>query len=75
MKNTKVCPKCGSHEVVIVSTGVSGPFRDDIAIGILHFAIPVTRRLCCGCGFMELWVDDPENLDKIKNKYDRGQSE
>jgi hypothetical protein len=32
-------------------------------------AVKVTRYLCASCGFIEEWVDSPDDLAKLKKKY------
>jgi len=32
--------------------------------------IPVTRYMCCHCGYSEEWVDSPEDIAKIEKSYD-----
>lgn len=30
---------------------------------------PVTRYICCTCGYTEEWIDNKEHLDKLFNKH------
>lgn len=71
MRNTKVCGKCGSHDIVVVpgSVGIGGVGNNIMAGYTISSAVKVARYLCSGCGFMEEWVDDPDGLEKIKKKY------
>lgn len=67
MKNTKICPKCGSCEVVRVD-GYAGAYGsgNNIMTGHTIFsAIDVNRYVCCGCGFTEEWIDR-EDIEKLK---------
>ena len=73
MRNTKVCPKCGSSDLVVVPGTIGGygsgnniPLKPSLWI---FRAVKVTRYLCCGCGFSEEWIDDPQDREKIKKKY------
>ena len=72
MKNTNVCPKCGSNDIVRVD-GMSGTFSSkwySIPMGMITAnAIPVTRYVCINCGFIEDWVDIKEDREKIKERY------
>jgi ribosomal protein S27AE len=74
MKNTKVCPKCGSRDIIIVpgSINMFGA-GDNIPTGLNILggtvAIMVTRHLCGKCGFIEEWVEDPKDREKLKRKY------
>jgi hypothetical protein len=71
MRKTKVCPKCDSRDIAVIpgSVGVHGT-GNNIRVGWTIFSsIKVTRYMCCECGFSEEWVDDPEDREKIREKY------
>ena len=40
---------------------------NDIHVGF--GTVKVTRYLCGSCGFSEEWIDSPEDLHKLKEKY------
>jgi hypothetical protein len=65
MKKTGACPKCGSREIVNIPSSAG-------AFGAVFSAVKVSHYLCGGCGFIEEWIDDPENREKIKKKYGKG---
>lgn len=66
MKNTYICPKCKSEDIVRVP-GADGV--NNIQVGWSIFsAIPVHRYVCCECGFSEEWIDRDDIL-KLKEKY------
>ena len=68
MKNTKICPKCQSFEIVRFE-GYSGPYGtgNNIITGRTAFsAVNVHRYVCTRCGFIEEWVDECD-LEKIKS--------
>jgi hypothetical protein len=45
---------------------------NNIEFGITNFsAIKVTRYLCASCGFIEEWIDSPDDIAKLKKKYAR----
>ena len=70
MKNTKKCPKCGSHEIIKIP-GKAGAYGsgNNIPIGAsILSAVPVDRYLCTECGYSEEWVD-LDNLEKVEKKY------
>ncbi len=49
---------------------------DNILVGWTTFsAVKVTRYLCCACGFSEEWIDNPEDVAKIKKKYGSNEGE
>lgn len=67
MKNTKLCPKCGSYDIVRID-GYAGPYGtgNNIMTGNSIFsAVNVNRYICCACGFTEEWIDR-NDLEKIK---------
>jgi len=73
MKQTNVCPKCNSHGIIRIP-GIAGAYGsgNNIPIGKTIFsAIKVTRYLCGHCGFSEEWIDDPGDLEKLKDKFGR----
>ena len=70
MKNTKVCAKCNSNNILRVE-GYSGCYGagNNIRIGASVFdAVNVNRYLCCDCGFSEEWID-LEDIPKVVQKY------
>ena len=75
MKRTNTCPKCGSREIIRVP-GLEGGFGPGniIQLGMALFkfnAIDVTRYVCGHCGYSEEWIDNPDDLEKIKGKFGR----
>lgn len=72
MKNTKLCPKCGSGNIVRVPDNpVRHASGNNIYTTTLTLAgkIPVIRYVCCGCGYVENWVESPHELDKIRRAF------
>ena len=66
MKNTKVCTKCQSTDIVRFD-GTVGGYGAGNNIYISTFrAVKVNRYICCSCGFCEEWIDH-EELEKVKN--------
>ncbi len=68
MKNTKMCSKCKSSNIVRFD-GYSGPYGtgNNIITGKSIFsAVNVNRYICCNCGYTEEWIDK-EDLEKVKN--------
>lgn len=73
MKNTGICPKCSSGNLVRIP-GVVKPYGagNNIETGITIFSsVKVTRYLCEKCGFSEEWIDQKEDIEKIKKAYDK----
>ena len=67
MKNTKICPKCQSNEIVRID-GYAGPYGsgNNVLTGATIFsAVDVNRYICCSCGYTEEWID-ADDIDKIR---------
>ena len=70
MKNSKLCTKCQSNDIVRIEgqTGAYGS-GNNIPIGLTMFsAVKVARFLCLNCGFSEEWIESREDLEKIRSK-------
>ena len=68
MKNTRVCSKCQSSNIVRID-GYSGAYGsgNNVMTGITVFSgVPVNRYICCDCGFTEEWIDKCD-IEKIAN--------
>jgi uncharacterized OB-fold protein len=65
MKNTKICPKCGSREILRVKDG-GGDYTNALLLGFLSM-VYVPRYVCCDCGYVEEWVDSSD-LRTLKEK-------
>ncbi|MBR2401763.1 MAG: hypothetical protein IKB01_03185 [Lachnospiraceae bacterium] len=67
MKNTRMCPKCGSSDIIVVD-GYAGAYGtgNNIMTGMSIFsAVNVNRYICCSCGFTEEWIDKGD-IEKVK---------
>lgn len=67
MKNTKICPKCNSSDILIVD-GYAGAYGsgNNIMTGMTIFsAVKVDRYICCSCGYTEEWINT-KHMDKLK---------
>jgi len=71
MKTTNQCPKCNSEDLIRVEGQSKGwGAGSNIPAGATIFqAVLVTRYVCGNCGFIESWIDSPEDIAKIKNIY------
>lgn len=70
MKNSKICPKCESSDILRIK-GSAGPYGtgNNIKVGLTSFsAVLVNRYLCCNCGFSEEWIDEVD-IPELKRKY------
>ena len=66
MKTTKICPKCSSKDVI----RVEGQFQgygpgNNIKVGFISQVKP-SKYICVNCGYIEEWIDDSGDLQKIK---------
>ena len=75
MKYTHVCPKCHASSIARVPGGaLAYGAGNNIPVGLtILSAVPVSRYVCLNCGFVEEWIDTPDDLAKLRNKY--GQSD
>ena len=71
MKNTGVCPKCNSTNIVVPDS--MGAAQGNI--GLIHIPLGIFKQarishyICCGCGFIEQWVKDENDLKAIETKH------
>lgn len=72
MKNAHICPKCGSRDIVRVPDNprrhASGNNIYTSTLTLLG-KIPVIRYVCCGCGYVENWVETQKELTAIKQTF------
>ncbi len=70
MKNTKICPKCGSGDIIFVpGTAEAYGAGNNIRVGATIFSsVLVHRYVCCDCGYSEEWISK-EDIEKLKKKY------
>jgi len=68
MKNSGVCPKCGSHTVACVPDDAHRYLANSICMTkvVTVERIPVTRYVC---GYVENWVESQAGRNKIKKYY------
>lgn len=73
MKSGNPCPKCGSRHIVRVP---DNPRRHASGNNIyttratLLGKIPVIRYICCGCGYVENWVERRAELEELQRTFD-----
>jgi len=71
MKNTGQCPKCTSRDLLRIEgqAGAHGA-GNNIPVGWTIFSsVKVTRFLCTSCGFSEEWIESPEDIAKLVEKF------
>jgi predicted nucleic-acid-binding Zn-ribbon protein len=67
MKNTGKCPKCGSEEILVPPKMNESSY---LQYGLMS-SVAITRLVCAQCGFVEHWIDDKEDLEKLQKKCKR----
>ncbi len=74
MKNTRICPKCGSNDIAVVdgSAGAYGSGNNIMLGGPIVSAVKVARYICGSCGFTEEWIG-ADGLKRLaqSNKWHR----
>lgn len=72
MRHTGRCPKCGSGDIVRVPDhpGRYASGNNIYTSSVTLFGkIPVIRYVCCGCGYVEDWVESPMELVQIHQTF------
>ena len=67
VKNSGLCPKCGSADLIRLP-GRGGPGSGNIIMTGLH-AIPITRYVCFRCGFSEEWIESRADLQRLRDAH------
>ena len=71
MKNTKTCPKCGSHDILVVSMRKSKSSL--IPLGLtMAGCVGLARHVCGSCGYTEEWILKKEDIEKVRAKFPNG---
>lgn len=71
MKNSQTCPKCQQQRIIRIP-GEAGAYGtgNNIPVGFTIFSsITVTRFVCTSCGFSEEWIESPEDLETLAEKF------
>ena len=74
MKQSKICPKCGSTDILRVEgSGGSLETSNILRLGWMDY-VDVPRYVCCECGYAEEWVDR-KNLFQLREKLEKQRKE
>jgi len=65
MKNSNTCPKCNSSYIAKIKSDSLG---SRISTGTFSIA-QTSYYVCCSCGYTESWIDNQDDLEKIKGKF------
>lgn len=76
MKNSQKCPKCLETEIIRIPGKYfrSGDYNSNPIIVntgmvfVLKYVHPV-RYMCGKCGYLEEWIDNPEDIEKVRQKF------
>lgn len=71
MKNTKQCPKCGSGDIACVPDNAHRYLANSICVtkAVWVKRIPVARYVCCGCGYVENWVENRSAIEEVRQAF------
>jgi predicted nucleic-acid-binding Zn-ribbon protein len=74
MKNSQLCPKCDSYDVIRINGGSAWTGYQNFIRASSIKMVHVTRYLCVTCGFSEEWVEDPKGIELLVKKYGKDNS-
>jgi len=68
MKQKNKCIKCSSPDLLRIPTTPGEP--PGIAVGDRGMQrVAVSKFVCANCGFIEEWVENANDLDKLRRDY------
>lgn len=67
MKNTQQCPRCESTEVEDVLLVDAG----GLYVGALSRPVQTRAWVCLDCGYVEHWVEDEQELQRLRDKLQK----
>ena len=62
-----ICPKCGSNEVY-------GDLNSTHGISVDRMSLPQINTIllaCSDCGYLEFYIDNEKDLEKVKKRFGR----
>lgn len=70
MRNGNACPKCDCRQIYCIPG--SGAGGRCIQYGLTVFnPIYISHYVCGKCGFVEEWVDIPDELKRVQKVFDQ----
>ncbi len=69
MKNFQSCPKCESTKIARMEGGSYFKGIHNKVVFSAFKVFPVTRYICCNCGFTEEWIEKEKHLDQLHKKF------
>ena len=71
MKHSRICPKCGSKEIIMIMERTPSGNDNGNHIYCGHYSYAsIWRYICCDCGYTEQYVNKPE-IKKIREYYNK----
>ncbi len=68
MKNSRMCPKCNARNIIRVPGAGKG--YTALPMGFESITrVRLVRYVCGVCGYSEEWIDDADDLRKLKEKF------
>jgi predicted nucleic-acid-binding Zn-ribbon protein len=67
------CPKCGAGDIRIIALDWQRKVGASIATGLFS-AAAVDHHVCVRCGYTEMYVSDPADLESIASKWPAAES-
>lgn len=69
MRDQKVCMKCDNREIAQIPGGTAWNGRPN-KMKINNFKmIPVVRYICLSCGYTEEYIDNKEDLERVRSQF------
>ncbi len=69
MKNSGMCPKCGSTDIIKVLNRNGWDFITSSWLLGLGANVRLARYLCGKCGFSEEWAQSADDIEEIRASY------
>lgn len=66
----RICCKCKSNKIIRIpgETGIYGT-GNNIPAGVFNGSVGVTRYVCAECGYVEEWIDNKNDINKLAKKF------
>ena len=68
MKHGKICPKCGSTEILVLKGSL---WKDGVFLpaGFMLSPVPLSRRICALCGYVESWIENQTDIKRLEDHH------
>jgi ribosomal protein L37E len=65
------CSKCGSGELLRIPATPGQHSHIVLGDRVLH-TVAVTKYVCAACGYIEQWVNNKDDLERLREERRRG---